>query len=268
MRELSVQAMLLAAVIVGAFGVAIVRAQEPGEQIGMAAGRGQFAGMQRIQGEVTAVSGDTISIKTEDGSAMKVATTANTRVMMGRGEPLKVADVKVGDGVMAMGNLDAPSKTIHAALVFTTSAEEVKKLKENLGKTYIAGKVTAIDADNAKLTVLRADGVSQTIGLDEGTSFKRGGRAYAHGWRRWRAGWKPSSGHRSSRRRRKHHAGRREGRRHRRRTRQLEERRVRSGPIECVHSTSAWRGSPRWHTGRRCTRKRSEAVTTSAPATP
>jgi hypothetical protein len=34
--------------------------------------------------------------------------------------------------------------------------------------------VTAIDMDNAKLTVMRSDGVSQTIGLDESTSFRRG----------------------------------------------------------------------------------------------
>jgi len=34
--------------------------------------------------------------------------------------------------------------------------------------------VTAIDADNAKMTVMRPDGVSQTIGFDETTSFKRG----------------------------------------------------------------------------------------------
>ena len=102
---------------------------------------------------------------------MKVATTANTRLMMGRGEPAKVSDVKVGDGVLAMGNLDAPNKTLHAAMMFATPAEELKKLKENLGKTYITGKVTAIDAD----------GVSQTIGLDEGTSFKRGGRGMRMG---------------------------------------------------------------------------------------
>ena len=59
-------------------------------------------------------------------------------------------------------------------MVMATDAAEVKKLRENLGKTYIAGKVTAIDLDNARMTVLRADKVSQTIGFDETTSFKRG----------------------------------------------------------------------------------------------
>jgi hypothetical protein len=147
-------------------------AQEPAEQGG--GGRGQFAGMQRVGGEVTAVAGATLTIKTEDGSTAQIVTTDNTRVMKGRGVTVKVADLKVGDGVMAMGNLDAPNKTLHAAMVMATDAAEVKKLRENLGKTYIAGKVTAIDLDNAKMTVMRADGVSQTIGFDETTSFKRG----------------------------------------------------------------------------------------------
>jgi hypothetical protein len=90
---------------------------------------------------------------------------------------VKVADLKVGDGVTAAGNMDAPNKTLHAAFVMAVDAEQLKKLRENMGKTYIAGKVTAIDIDNLKMTVMRQDGVSQTIGFDETTSFKRGGRA-------------------------------------------------------------------------------------------
>jgi hypothetical protein len=141
-------------------------------------GGGQFAGMQRAAGEVTAISGATVTIKTETGATMQVITTDNTRIMKGRqnegGSTIKVGDLKPGDGVMAMGNLDAPNKTIHAAVILSTDAAQVKALKDNLGKTYIAGKVTAIDMDNAKLTLLRSDGVSQTIGLDETTSFRRG----------------------------------------------------------------------------------------------
>jgi hypothetical protein len=48
-----------------------------------------------------------------------------------------------------------------------------------MGKTYITGKVTAIDMDAPKVTVLRPDGVTQVIGVDEQTSFKRGGRGMA-----------------------------------------------------------------------------------------
>lgn len=136
---------------------------------------GALAGMQRVTGEVTAVNGANLTVKTEDGP-VQVVTTTNTRVMKGRGVTVTVADLKVGDGLMAMGNLDAPNKTMHAAMVFTTDAAQVKALRDNLGKTYIMGKVTAIDLDNAKMTVERADKVLQTIAFDESTSFKRGGR--------------------------------------------------------------------------------------------
>jgi hypothetical protein len=135
---------------------------------------GQFAGMNRVSGEITAIAPGKITIKTEDGATIQVVTTDNTRMMKGRGETLKFADIKVGDGVTAMGNLDGPNQTLHAAMLGVMDAAQVKALKDNLGKTYIAGKVTAIDLDNATMTVLRADHVSQTIGFDETTSFNRG----------------------------------------------------------------------------------------------
>lgn len=158
------------------------RAQEAD---GAPPGRGAFAGMQRVTGEVTANAGGLLTVKTEDGT-YKVVTTENTRVMKGRGVTVKAAELQVGDGVMAAGNLEQANKTLHAAMIFATDAAQVKALRENLGKTYIAGRVTAIDLDNAKLTVERPDHVSQTIGLDESTSFRRGrlgggGRGYAPG---------------------------------------------------------------------------------------
>jgi hypothetical protein len=94
-------------------------------------------------------------------------------------QPVKVADIKIGDAVGAMGVLDAPTKTVHAVFVGVIDAEQVKKARENMGKTFITGKVTAIDMDGLKLTVMRPDGVSQVIGVDEQTSFKRGGRGMA-----------------------------------------------------------------------------------------
>jgi hypothetical protein len=153
------------------------QAQEPGQQaVGNGRGRGEFAGMQRVAGEITAVSGATVTVKAEDGVSYKIVTTDNTRMMRGRGVPLKLADLKVGDGALAMGNLDAPNKTLHAAMLFATDGAQLREQRANLGKTFIAGKVTAIDMDNAKMTIERPDNISQTIGFDESTSFRRGGR--------------------------------------------------------------------------------------------
>ena len=132
-----------------------------------------FRGGQMVRGTVTAQSGDKLSIKTDKGDVFQVAVTPNTRMMKER-QPVRIADVKVGDSVGAMGVLDAPAKTVHAMFVMVVDAEAAKKAREGMGKVYITGKVTAID--ELKLTILRPDGVSQVIAVDEGTSFKRGGR--------------------------------------------------------------------------------------------
>jgi hypothetical protein len=157
---------LLAAVVLGGLGSAI--AQE-------APGRGEMAmgGGRMIRGTVTAKAADHLTIKTDAGDVYEVAITPNTRVMKNR-QPMKPEDVKVGDGVGAMGELDAPKKTVHALFVAVVDAEQVKKLREDMGKTYITGKVTAID--DVKITVMRADNVSQVIEVDETTSFRKGGR--------------------------------------------------------------------------------------------
>jgi hypothetical protein len=166
----TVGAVILMAAMVSLPGTMMVLAQEeqgPGER------GGAFAGGQMVRGTVTAAVADHLTVKTDLGEVYQVAISANTRLMKDR-QPVKVADIKVGDGAGAMGVLDAPTKTIHAVFVSVLGAEQVKKMKEDLGKVYITGKVTAID--DVKLTVMRPDGVSQVIEVDEGTSFKRGGR--------------------------------------------------------------------------------------------
>jgi hypothetical protein len=182
MEERSIQAwsakrwaaMLL--LIVAVVAVPTVLAQD--EQDSPRQGGMAFAGGQMVRGTVTATSADHLTVKTEAGEIYQVALSANTRLNKDR-QPVKVAEIKVGDAVGAMGVLDVPTKTVHAVFVGVMDAEQVKKVRENMGKTYITGKVTAIDMDALKLTVMRPDGVSQVIGVDEQTSFKRGGRGMA-----------------------------------------------------------------------------------------
>ncbi len=148
------------------------------EQDGPRQGGVVFAGGQMVRGTVTATAADHLTVKTEAGEVYQVALSANTRLTKDR-QPVKVADIKVGDAVGAMGVLDAPTRTVHAVFVGVIDAEQVKKARENMGKTYITGKVTAIDMAALKLTVMRSDNVSQVIAVDEQTSFKRGGRGMA-----------------------------------------------------------------------------------------
>ncbi len=148
-----------------------VPAQEPGQQ---AVEPGMFAGAQRVAGEVISVEGATLKVKAADGATSTIVTTSNTRVMRGRGVSVKLADLKPGDGVMAVGKLEPGTQTLHAMFVVATDAAEMAKLRAELGKSYIVGKVTAVDADALRLTVERPDNVSQVIGVDESTSFRRG----------------------------------------------------------------------------------------------
>jgi Domain of unknown function (DUF5666) len=141
-----------------------------GEGSGMGPGRG-------VGGTVTAISGSTITIKTEDGDTYQILTSANSRIMKRvdrQPEPVKIADIHVGDAVMAGGEVDAKAKTVGAVFVMLLTPEQAaqaKKMREDFGKTWTAGEVTAIkDTD---ITVKRRDGVTQTVSVDENTSFKK-----------------------------------------------------------------------------------------------
>lgn len=170
---------MLVAVVVVALPV-VLAAQGPpdGTQDGPGQRGAAFAGGQMVRGTVTAATGDQLTVKTETGEVYQVAVSANTRLTKER-QPVKISNIRVGDGIGAMGVLDAPTRTVHAVFVAVVDAEQLKKARENMGKTYIAGKVTAIDMDALKLTVMRSDGVSQVIGVDEQTSFRKGGRGMA-----------------------------------------------------------------------------------------
>jgi len=142
---------------------------------GRRGGRGGFGGGQAVQGIVTAATKDKVTIKTDAGDSYDITVTDTSRIMRD-GQPIKLSDVKQGDSVTARGAVDATSKTVEAMMVMDVDAATLAKAKENMGKTYITGRITAIDADNLKLTVMRSDNVSQAIAVDDGTSFQRGNR--------------------------------------------------------------------------------------------
>jgi hypothetical protein len=167
MRKSSLHCAMLSLIVAVA---AIVPQQRTWAQQENASG---VAGGQMVRGTVTATAADHLAIRTDKGDAYQITITDNTRIREGR-QPVKISDVKPGDSVGAMGVLDAPNHTVHAAVVMVVDAAQAQKMRDEMGKVYIAGKVTAID--DLKLTIQRPDGVVQVIAVDEGTSFRRGGR--------------------------------------------------------------------------------------------
>jgi hypothetical protein len=124
-------------------------------------------------GQITAISGDVITLKTTTGSEVTLKTTADTRVIGKDRQMIAVKDLKVGDYIGAGGPPGGDAS--QPRFIRVLDEQDIKRLQEfeaNLGKTVIAGEVKAIN--DTKLTIARPDGQTQDIELDEGTSLKRG----------------------------------------------------------------------------------------------
>ena len=102
---------------------------------------------------------------------------------MGRGgfgggnppQQLKSSDIKVGDVINVMGDTDAASKSVSARAIMQVDPERAAQMREmeaNFGKTWLQGKVTAINETNITLTGT-LDNAPHTVVADENTTFRR-----------------------------------------------------------------------------------------------
>jgi len=126
-----------------------------------------------VRGSITAISGNEFTVKNEQGEVYKVATGPNTHLMKDR-QPIKATDIHVGDFVVTGGDVDEKAHTVGAvffAVLDTNQVQKLKQMQADFGKTWTAGKVTAIN--DLKLTIERMDKVTQTVTVDENTSFRK-----------------------------------------------------------------------------------------------
>ena len=135
-------------------------------------GRGMRQG-QGIAGTIGEIKKDGFTVKTLRGKTLTVKVTSETRFRKDR-QDAKLADFKPGDTVMVGGE---PAGTDAWTARFVSSRQgvgegEMQALREGMGKQFIAGEVKAIDG--TKLTIARPDGQTQTIEVDENTSFHKG----------------------------------------------------------------------------------------------
>ena len=93
----------------------------------------------------------------------------------GGGQPIKATDIKVGDAIAAMGQPDESAKSIGAVgivLLDPGRAKQMQQMQENYGKTWIMGKVTAIN--DVQVTLQGSlDNAPHTFAADENTSFRQ-----------------------------------------------------------------------------------------------
>jgi len=160
---------------------------QPGGRGGLWGGMDETRG---VLGTVTETSADHYTVKTESGDIYTVHFSANTRIIKAperrRGQrdedtapappqSLKASEIKVGDAVAARGEVDASSKSVGAVLIALIDPERAKQMREmaaNYGKTWLMGRVTAIDG--VKVTLQGRPGEpAHTFVADENTTFRK-----------------------------------------------------------------------------------------------
>lgn len=143
-----------------------------------------------ILGTVTEVAADHFTVKTDLGETYTVHFSVNTRILKAperrRGqvegdEPrtlpqtIKPTEIKVGDAITAGGEVDASAHSIGAVMIMQIDPERAKQMREmqaNFGKTWLAGRVTAIDG--VKVTLQGGPGnTAHSFVADENTTFRK-----------------------------------------------------------------------------------------------
>ncbi len=184
----------------------------PGSGYGHRGGQGGFGGGamlgRGLMGTVTAVAADHYTIKTDAGDVYTVHFTADTRIFKrqarteapgqaegqgdaggqpggghrgmggGYGNPpqqIAATDIKAGDVINVMGDTDTTAKSVDAravALMDQQTVDQIHAMEANFGKTWLMGKVTAIDGTKITLTGT-LDSAPHTVVADENTEFRK-----------------------------------------------------------------------------------------------
>ena len=178
-RQIAVLTLALLACLGVLAGSGAARAQDAPPPQGQDRPRGQRGPGgpqgQRFQGTggtITSIDKDTLVLRSVDGKTVTVKLTDTTRYRRDQ-KDAKLADFKVGEAVVVRGT-PAGENAWTAEVVAARPAMEAR-FREGLGKEFIVGEIKSIDG--LKLTILRVDGQTQTIEVDENTSFQKQGES-------------------------------------------------------------------------------------------
>jgi len=149
-------------------------------------------------GTVMAVAADRFTLKTELGETYTIFYSVNTHFMKQPAGPrrkpgdsssseqnfqrtppvvIKAAEIHVGDAIAAGGEVDTSAHTVGAITVMLIDperAKEMRAMEANYGKTWLMGRITAVDLDNARVTLEGGpDKASHIFSADENTTFRK-----------------------------------------------------------------------------------------------
>ena len=116
-----------------------------------------------LRGEVLAVEGNTLAVKTPRRGEVSVSTDENTRFRVPGVENPTIADVEVGNMVLAAGQRSEQDGTFTARAVAVVPR---RPLRRNL----LRGQVTAVG--DGQLTLARPDGPEVTVLITADTRFR------------------------------------------------------------------------------------------------
>ncbi|HEV2215244.1 MAG TPA: DUF5666 domain-containing protein [Terracidiphilus sp.] len=165
-------------------------------------GAGMMGGGRGLMGTVTAVAADHYTLRTDTGELYSVFFSVNTRIMKqrlrrhqgsnqprsqsapaqgsaqgpGGGGPefIKATDIKVGDVIAAGGQLNDSDKSLGAVFVVQLDPERARQMQQmeaDYGKTWLMGRVTAVDGVKVTLEGIR-DKTAYSFTADENTTFR------------------------------------------------------------------------------------------------
>ena len=169
--------------------------QDGGRQ-GMGMGRrGGGMGMmgRGIAGTVSDAAADHFTVKTFEGDTYAIQFGDNTRFMKmqggmgGRGrmrgqggmganppQQIKPGEIKVGDAIMARGEVNSSSKTVGATAIMLLNpqvAQRMQQMAADYGKTWLMGRVTNIEGTKVTLTGSQ-DHAPHSFVVNENTDFR------------------------------------------------------------------------------------------------
>jgi hypothetical protein len=123
-----------------------------------------------VFGKITAIDSGKFTIQTREGQTAQVATSDQTQFRRDR-QPAALADFKVGDMIFVRGEQKDGIWQAQMIGARTGGGPMGGEFREAMGKRFIVGEVKAINGTS--VTILRPDGVTQNITVDESTSFRK-----------------------------------------------------------------------------------------------
>ena len=126
-----------------------------------------------VLGTVQALSGNTITVRSDAGAAMQVTVQENARLLriepgqktLAGASPFSLSDLQVGDRVMARGSMNAQelAATMLVAIKGADIAQKQEKEREDWQKRGTGGLVKSVDPAAGTVTISTGPGGSRTL---------------------------------------------------------------------------------------------------------